>query len=552
MRPPNTVLQDMEKPVRAAFIGALVGALATLPGLGAGTLWDNSETAYGEVAREILLSGNWIVMHLNGHVWFVQPPLYFWIAALTARVLGVTSFALRLPSALATIAMGAAVAYGVARQAGERAGILASIVLSTSLMQAIIGRLAIMDALLDVAVTVAVLAWFRALETGSARLCVLGAAATAFGLLAKGPVAPVVALLILVPYAYWCRSELRPPKASAWIAAAVAFLAIAVPWFALLVARAGPHSVLNLIGHYTVARYTGIIENQSGPVWYYVPVLILGFFPWIAFLPPAIASGIRTRGREHLWRLGILWIVVPFAFFSFAQTKLPNYVALELPGLALVTGLYFDAIARAGVTRWGIVAASAVPVTIGCLAIAIRVFTLENRLTADVASAVPALLGAAAAIFIGSLATAVLLGRRESIAVAPYALCAAMLAAVDVLAVAVLPQAEAFKPIPKLAAIIDRERRPGDAVAIQDVSGSNALVFYTSPGVAVLASPGEDVENGALRPRRVICSAPRVWVIAPRLRPAVDPTYGRTRRVIATDAKAALFLYGGAPCRPSR
>ena len=56
----------MDKPARAAIVGAIVAALITLPGLGAGTLWDNSETAYGEVAREILLAHDWLVMHFNG------------------------------------------------------------------------------------------------------------------------------------------------------------------------------------------------------------------------------------------------------------------------------------------------------------------------------------------------------------------------------------------------------------------------------------------------------------------------------------------------------
>ena len=72
--------------MRAALLGALVAAIATLPGLGTGTLWDNSETTYGEVAREILLTHDWVVMHLNLAPWFVQPPLYFWIAAAFAKV----------------------------------------------------------------------------------------------------------------------------------------------------------------------------------------------------------------------------------------------------------------------------------------------------------------------------------------------------------------------------------------------------------------------------------------------------------------------------------
>ncbi len=368
--------------------------------------------------------------------------------------------------------------------------------------------------------------------------------------------APAIALLVILPYAYWSRGRdvLRPPSARAWIFGIAAFAAIAIPWFAALAARTRAGRVLELLGHYSFGRYTGVIENQAGPVWYYLPVLVLGFFPWIAFVAPAIAYGIkalRTSGEQSdALRLGFVWIVAPLLFFSFAQTKLPNYIALELPGLALITALYFDAVVRKGATRSAVIAAAIVPVTIGLLAIAIRIFSLENRLTTAVAAAVPALLGAAAAIFIGSLISAVLLARRSALRAAPYALAAATLAAVDVLAVAVLPHAEAFKPVPQLAQTIEREREPQDVVAIQDVSGSNALVFYTQPGVVVLAPPGTVPSNGASDPRRVICSAKRVWLLAPRSRPAFDPTYGRSRRIVATAAKAALFLYSGARCAP--
>ena len=191
-------LHRMRIPWRAALIGAAVAALVTLPGLGSGTLWDNSETAYGEVAREILLARDWIVLHFNGDPWFVQPPLYFWIAAICAKIFGVTTLALRLPAALATIAMGAMTAYAVARQAGTRAGIYAGVILSTCLMQAIVGRLAIMDALLDLSVAATIFAWFRAVQTGEDSYFIYGWIAAGFGFLAKGPVAPVVALLVIV------------------------------------------------------------------------------------------------------------------------------------------------------------------------------------------------------------------------------------------------------------------------------------------------------------------------------------------------------------------
>jgi len=218
---------------RAAFVGAVVAAVATLPGLGTGTLWDNSETAYGEVAREILIYHDAIVLHLNGAPWFVQPPLYFWIAAFFAKIFGLSEFAMRLPSALATIAMGGGVGYVLARTTSSRAALIAPMVLSTSLMQAVVGRLAIMDALLDLAVMAAILSWFGALRNGSALWWSAGWVALGFGILAKGPVAPVITVLVVGIWVCW---ELRAgdpivfPSAPLWLAGFALLAVIVAPW----------------------------------------------------------------------------------------------------------------------------------------------------------------------------------------------------------------------------------------------------------------------------------------------------------------------------------
>jgi 4-amino-4-deoxy-L-arabinose transferase-like glycosyltransferase len=550
-------MKPAEKPARAAFVGAIVAALFTLPGLGSGTLWDNSETNYGEVAREILITHDWAVMHFNLAPYFIQPPLYFWLGAMSAAVWGATSFALRFPSALATIALGAATGYAVARQAGTRVGIYASMILSSCLMQAVIGRLAIMDALLDLFVAATIFCWFRAMQTGRDAYYVAGWIAAAIGFLAKGLVAPVVALLVVVPYYVWNRRHepTHPPTLRGWIVGLLCFAAVALPWLAVLVSRYGWLPVNTLVGVYTIGRYTGVIENQSGPIWYYLPVVILGFFPWIAFFPMAVSYAVRNLrtqpdGDAALVRLSIVWCVAPFVFFSLAGTKLPNYIALELPALAVLTARYFDSVVRKGGTRSAAISAAFVPLTIGMVAVAIAAFAHDNRLGSEGALALSALTIPGIVIFVGSLVTAIAVARDDAVRWAPYGLAVATLIAFDLITVAVLPQGEAFKPVPRLAAIIDRQRRPGDAVAIQNMSGGNALIFYTHPVVNVLAKNGEhDTRAGIVDPRAEICGSPRVWVVAPRERPPDDPSYGRHRTMVATDARAALYLYDGPPCK---
>ncbi len=532
-----------------------MAALATLPGLGAGTLWDNSETAYGEVAREILLTHSWIVMHLNGVPWFVQPPLYFWIAAVFAKLLGTTELAMRLPSALATVAMAATLGYVVARLTSPRAGVLAATVLSTALMQAVVGRLAIMDALLDLAVTLGILAWFGALRTGSLRWWYLGWVAVALGTLAKGPVAPAMALLVVVPWAVWDRVALRRirlPSLAHLAGGFAVFAAIVLPWAAALGKAAGAGAFTELVGHYTVGRYLGTIENQSGPIWYYAPVIVLGFFPWFAYLVPASLEAwrdARANSAGSFARLAIVWAVVPFVFFSLAKTKLPNYIALELPALAILVAVWFDRAVDRRDRRAAVAWTAVVPILIVLVGVALAVFSRDNKLTADFQLLRSGFIALGCAMLAGSIACVVLLRSPRFAWAGPFALAAANVVVMLIIAVIGEPIVERFKPIPALAAVIDRERRAGDVVAIQSVSGGNGLMFYTQPGIAILDGPGgAGGVDSATDPKRTICAAPRAFVVTSKRRPAVDPTYGRARRTIAASNNDVLFLYDGPPC----
>jgi len=538
---------------RAALIGALVAAVATLPGLGTGTLWDNSETAYGEVAREILLTHDWIVMHLNGAAWYVQPPLYFWIAAAFGRWWGVSETTLRLPSALATIAMAAGVGYVVGRVASARAAILAATILSTALMQAVLGRLAIMDALLDLAVMFAILAWFGALRTGGVRSWYGGWIALALGTLTKGPVAVVLALLVVAPWSIWTAragGRIVWPSPRRWLLGLVLFAAILAPWAIALERAAGPVAFGELVLHYTVGRYLGTIENQSGPLWYYVPVVILGFFPWFAFLVPAAVDAWGEAKAEDaaLSRLALVWAIVPFVFFSFAKTKLPNYIALELPSFAILVALWFDSVVDRASRRAALAWTAVVPVTICGIAFAIWAFSHDNKLAADLQQIRSDFLALGFVMLFGSLACFGLLLQRRLAWAAPFALAASGVLVVLIIGVLGEPLVERFKPIPDLAQVINRERRSGDTVAIQGVSGGNALVFYTQPHVATIDAPGDAAIDAATDPRRAICSAHRAFVVTSKKRPTPDPSYGRSRRALAHSNKDVLFLYDGPPC----
>ena len=242
---------------------------------------------------------------------------------------------------------------------------------------------------------------------------------------------------------------------------------------------------------------------------------------------------------------------MPFVFFTFARTKLPNYIALEFPALAICVGLWFDGIAARLRRRAALAWTTLVPFTIAGVAFAIAVFSRDMHLTADTQRSLGDLTLLGAVIFAGSVACFGLLCTQRTARFAPYALAAASFVSVLLIALVAEPHVEVLKPIPKLAKVIREQRQPTDVVAIEGVAGGNALVFYTAPRVNMLDDGRSGEHEGATDPRSAICSAQRAFVVTSARRPLPDPTYGRARRTLARANGDVLFLYDGPGCTDS-
>ena len=297
-----------------------------------------------------------------------------------------------------------------------------------------------------------------------------------------------------------------------------------LPWFVALAARVGPGAVGELIGHYTFGRYTGVIENQNGPVWYYLPVLILGFFPWIAFVPVALAAAWRAAREPGgaFARLAIVWTVVPFVFFSFASTKLPNYVAMILPALAILVALWFERVRAGADRRAAVVSAATIPVFVGCVAFAIGAFSRSNRLDVDLAALNHQLVFLGVAMVGGSALTVAAIARRSTAQWSPYVLALTSGALVLFIALIAEPAAEPLKPIPSIARTIDANRKSADTIAIGGASGGNGLIFYTVP-------PVRDIKNNSGFVS-TICPSGEAWVVT---RPAGRAALHGPRALVA-------------------
>ena len=132
-----------------------------LLGLGSPALYDPHESLYAEIARDMVVRGDWLTPHLNGTRYLDKPPLFYWLIAISYTVFGVSEFSARLPIALAGLG-GVLVTWGIGRHLFDgRSGALAGLVLTTSVGYFVFSRQLLPD-MIFAFLTTLMLLWLSA------------------------------------------------------------------------------------------------------------------------------------------------------------------------------------------------------------------------------------------------------------------------------------------------------------------------------------------------------------------------------------------------------
>ncbi len=303
------------------------------------------EPRYAQVAREMLARHDWITPTLAGQPWLEKPPLYYWQAILAYSVFGVSDWAARLPSALDATLMVLAIYFFLRRL---RPGLHLDGALMTASAAATIGfaRAASTDMPLAAALTIALLAWYAWFETESRQYLAAFYLCLAFGTLAKGPVAPFLAALIIILFAF-AKGDASPILRTLWIPGILLFCVVALPWYIAVQIR-NPQFLHVFILQHNLERFSSNLYHHRQPFWYYLPVALLGLVPWTVFTIDALVETVRAWWSErrqmfHSDALNIylvIWLVLPIMFFSLSQSKLPGYILPALPAGTLLLSEY--------------------------------------------------------------------------------------------------------------------------------------------------------------------------------------------------------------------
>jgi 4-amino-4-deoxy-L-arabinose transferase-like glycosyltransferase len=360
--PPSAVDERAPQPVHLLLLLLLSGLLFFL-NLGSMGLTDRDEGRNAEAGREMFASGDLVTPTFNGELRVAKPVFVYWLMTASYHVFGVNEFAARAPSAIFGVALILIQYLFLTRLRGSTVGLFGALMLLLNILLLALGRMAITDSVLIFFTTCSLYCfWLGFHEQGAGRHWIWGFyAGMALATLTKGPVGFAVPLLAALLYLAFTKQWAIFWEKGAPIAGTLLFFMLAGPWYTAMFLLHGDAYSSQAKVH-TVGRFLAPMEGHGGGWWFYFPVVLLGFYPWSAFLPAALyqsyTSWRGTRSLEHRDRplveaearvysgkelewFAALWTVGVFVFFTLSSTRLPHYIGPLFPACALLAALYW-------------------------------------------------------------------------------------------------------------------------------------------------------------------------------------------------------------------
>lgn len=337
--------------------------------LGGYALLDNNEGLYASIARDMWLSGDYIIPTANGVPYIEKPPLLYILISWCYGLLGVSEFSARLIPALSGFFTCVTLVFFVKSISTWRRAFITALVLGTSVGFMVFSRMIFFDGLLTFLLTASFLSFFKWYQTAQVFFIRLSYAMLAFACLTKGFVALVLALLVVGSFFLIQKPGLSKIKAFFDPGGFFLFLALLAPWHILAVAQEEGFAWFYFVNEH-ILRFLGCrepVDYYSGPFYYYIPRLLIFFLPWTLVAPFVLKGSLSQKKGGHMTsKLSPLstflacWFAVLFIFFSFSSAKANYYVVTILPPLAIAMGQKIDELWPARKTMFWSVSAGSV------------------------------------------------------------------------------------------------------------------------------------------------------------------------------------------------
>lgn len=328
----------------------IFSSLILFTGLGKSALWDRDETEYAQSVIEMQQKNEWLIPTLEGQPFLEKPILMFWFVRISHLLFGVNEFSSRLPSAFfGTLTCVAAYFLGMSLW-GRKTGLLSALILSSSFLFVGGYRLLLTDPFFVFFTVLSFVFYVYSFQKPDRKklFLILSYAIMGLAVLSKGPIAFFPAIVFLIFEWITKKVSLKDFITKNFLLHLILLLipiAIAAPWFVYSFSKE-KQATETFFLYDNINRFLKGSEGHIGPMIYYIPVLLLGFFPWSFFSIPYFKKEwnervLKNSPMKNGTLLLLIWITFVFVFFSFSAHKLPHYMLPLLPPLSCLIGKFW-------------------------------------------------------------------------------------------------------------------------------------------------------------------------------------------------------------------
>jgi 4-amino-4-deoxy-L-arabinose transferase-like glycosyltransferase len=339
-------------------------------GLGYLPLVGPDEPRYAQVAREMLLRGDFVTPTLGGHTWFEKPALLYWMMIAAYKLFGVGELSARVGPAMCGMLTILAV-WVVTRQM-ERGhpdelrglSLWSATAIATSLGMIVFSRGASFDVVVTMTITWA-LVFFLLHELATSaknRRLLLAAfyAVMGLSLLAKGLIGVVIPFGVIGLYQLLAHKR---PTRDLWLSLLWGLpitLLVSATWYGPVITQHGWTFIDEFFVQHHFARYVSDKYHHPQPIYFYLPILLMLTMPWTALFIDSLANlrfpgEAKSQPSGQLKLLAASWILFPLLFFSFSGSKLPGYILPAIPAAAILIGERIMQLASKKSARWPVI-----------------------------------------------------------------------------------------------------------------------------------------------------------------------------------------------------
>lgn len=320
-------------PRGAILLLLLVVGFMILFGIGGIPLLDPDEPVYAETAKEMIRFNDYLSPRIYNEYWYDKPPIFYWLLVGSIKLFGgFSEFAARIPASLMAIGAVMLTAFSATRTFNAQAGFWSGMVMGTTIMLMYMGKASVTDTSLLFFMTGALLCFMHQKYWLMYLFC-------GFAVMVKGPIGVVFPGAIVFLYLLAARDLGRMTRMHV-LPGLILVAAVGLPWYVYMYQNHGMSFIYEFIGFHNISRFAAPLHPKRVHWWFYLPVIILGMFPWTALLVKSIKDAFRKSVGEEcnpLLFLQIWWLFV-FLFFSVAKTKQVSYMLVLAPPLSILMG----------------------------------------------------------------------------------------------------------------------------------------------------------------------------------------------------------------------